>query len=114
MILTSTFISAVAQYYLKFGVTRLNEAIHKDFFSLIQNTIFNWPILLGFSLYVVGAVLWLYVLSKFELSKAYPFASLGYVFSSLIGYYVLHDNFTINRLVGIGLIIIGVIFISQS
>jgi drug/metabolite transporter (DMT)-like permease len=70
-------------------------------------TLPNIHILTGFFLYTIGAILWLYVLSKFELSKAYPFASLGYIFSTGIGYLLLHESMSIYRLLGIGFIITG-------
>ncbi|KAA6338206.1 putative 4-amino-4-deoxy-L-arabinose-phosphoundecaprenol flippase subunit ArnF [termite gut metagenome] len=112
VIIVSTFISAIAQYSLKIGVNSLTGK--KDIGMLVKSVIFNIHILTGLFLYTIGAILWLYVLSKFELSKAYPLASLGYVFSTIIGYLLLNESLSIYRLLGIGFIITGVYFISNS
>lgn len=114
MIIASTGMSAVAQYYLKVGVTSLQKDIQKNVWELFKSIFLNLHILFGFFLYLIGAVLWLYVLSKFELSKAYPFASLGYVFSLLLGYFLLNENLSASRILGLCLIVLGVYFISRS
>jgi drug/metabolite transporter (DMT)-like permease len=113
IIIVSTFISAIAQYSLKTGVNSLTAG-KKDIWMLVKNALCNIHILTGLFLYTVGAILWLYVLSKLELSKAYPLTSLGYVFSVIIGYLLLNESISVYRLLGIGFIIIGVYFISNS
>ena len=68
----------------------------------------------GFVCYAVSSLLWLDVLSKLEISKAYPLVSLSYVFSLLIGLLIFGDQVSWVRVVGIGLICIGVVLVAQS
>ena len=68
----------------------------------------------GFVCYAVSSLLWLDVLSKLEISKAYPLVSLSYVFTLLIGLLVFRDQVGWVRLVGVGLICAGVVLVAQS
>ena len=65
--------SAFAQYFLKVGVTRTNLIIfykENSLYVSVKNIFSDFYILIGFLLYFFSAVLWLFVLSKFNLSKA--------------------------------------------
>ena len=53
-------------------------------------------------------------LSKLELSKAYPLVSLGYVFTLILGYFLLHESINNYKVFGIFFIILGVILIAKS
>lgn len=64
--------------------------------------------------YVLSIGLWLVVLSKVDVSYAYPFLSIGYVLSAVVGYFVFEESVTPVRVVGIVVICAGVILISRS
>lgn len=53
-----------------------------------------------------GAVVWLGVLSKRDVSKAYPLVGLGFVFAVVIGY-LLGEQLTFPRVSGAALISAG-------
>lgn len=116
-IVVSTALSAVAQYMLKRGVSKpafsanLSE---RNFAGLLKFLGTDLTFISGFLLYIGSAVVWLYVLSKFELSKAYPFASLGYVFTMLLGFFLLGEDLNPVRIGAIVLIIAGVSLLSFS
>jgi drug/metabolite transporter (DMT)-like permease len=114
VIIFSTLMSAIAQYLLKTGVTQIDYDKNngKNILQTVKFLIFDKYIILGFSLYVIGAVLWLYVLSKFELSKAYPFASLAYFFTLIIGFLLLGESITLIKLLALLFIFIGVALMS--
>lgn len=71
-------------------------------------------IALGFVFYGTSAILWLDVLSKLDFSFAFPLVSMTYVFSQIIGRFVFHETITWERLAGVCLIIVGVLFIMRS
>ncbi|RAP32996.1 hypothetical protein DID77_03765 [Candidatus Marinamargulisbacteria bacterium SCGC AG-439-L15] len=71
-------------------------------------------ILMGVSLIVIGGLLWLVALSKFEMSFIYPFLSINYVAILVGSQLFLGEEVNLNRYVAMGLIIIGLIFISKS
>ncbi len=71
--------------------------------------------IIGFFLYVLGFFIWLYILSRQDLSLAFPIASgllyLGLLFGSI---FWLHEGISVTRIAGIFLILIGIILASRS
>ena len=106
--LISIILGAVAQYFLKMGVSVVSEK-SKSFSEIIKSGVTNWHLLSGLFCYGLSLLLWFYVLSKMELSKAYPLVSLGYVFTLILGYYFLDEAITVSKVSGIILIMIGVV-----
>ena len=77
--------------------------------------LFRTPwVILGFMCYGVSAVLWLDVLSKLDFSLAFPLVSLTYVFSLVIGRFVFHETISLQRIVGVLLILGGLFFVVRS
>jgi drug/metabolite transporter (DMT)-like permease len=54
------------------------------------------------------------VLSRVQISYAYPFLSLAYVVVAAYAYLVFHEDLSAMRIAGIGFIVLGTIFIAQS
>lgn len=110
--LISILLGAIAQYLLKIGMAHVNYEL--GFKHLFRDVISNLPLWGGISCYGLSMVFWLYVLSKMELSKAYPMVSLGYVFTLIIGYFLLNESINTFKIVGILLIVCGVYFITKG
>lgn len=73
------------------------------------------PAAAGAGLYVTSFLLWLYVLTKYELSVAYPISvGLTLAFTALGGVFLLGETMTPLRLVGMALILGGVVAITRS
>lgn len=68
----------------------------------------------GMGCYVVSIGVWLVVLSKLEVSAAYPLLSIGYVITAVVGFFFLGESVTIGRIAGIALICAGLVFIARS
>ncbi|MCW5654848.1 EamA family transporter [Hydrogenophaga sp.] len=62
----------------------------------------------GLVLYGAGAVLWLWVLSRLDVSVAYPLVSLGFVVTMAAGVLWLGEPFSWLRVGACTLIVIGV------
>ncbi len=77
----------------------------------LNNLIFL--ILCGLFMYFISALLWIKVLSKINVSIAYPFGSLGYVFSAFLGWLILGENLNFLRIIGMCVILIGVYLLSK-
>lgn len=73
----------------------------------IINMITNPYILGGGIIYVFATVIWIYILSKEELSRVYPLQSLCYVVGTLAGVLIFKEYFTFNKGLGLVFIIIG-------
>lgn len=110
--LLSIVLGAVAQFCLKVGVSSIS--ISYGIKDIVAALFTNGYFFCGVVCYGVSLVLWLYVLSNLELSKAYPMVSLGYVCAVLLGYLALHEDINALRLLGLVLIMIGVFLIARS
>lgn len=64
--------------------------------------------------YGVSVLVWMAVLSKVEVSYAFPLGSIGYVIVAVLGYMFLGEQVSPLRLVGIVIICIGVFVVSRS
>lgn len=98
------------------GLLLLKKSLINDLailnLSNIKNLLLNWYFIFGFLFYASSFLTWLYILSKKEISYAYPIVvGLSYfviVLSSLI---IFKESLTLNKIIGIVLIGIGIIFI---
>ena len=67
--------------------------------------------LLGFGMYGVGALLMLVAYRYGSVSVLQPMLSTNYVLSAVLGFFVLQENITVLKVVGIMIITSGVILI---
>jgi len=101
-----TFLGATAQMLMKTGMTRPDPSL--------WNYITNVPLIIGYSLYGLGAVLFTIALRDGELSVLYPVISLTYVWVSILSVPILHENFNlhtwkgVSKIIGIVTIVSGV------
>jgi drug/metabolite transporter (DMT)-like permease len=71
-------------------------------------------VVIGIALYAIATLLWLVVLSKEELSFAYPMLAIGYILIAIFGKIFFGENVTFVRFLGILLISIGVFLLLKS
>ena len=115
LILVSVFLGAIGQVLVKYGAVNLQlDFTLKYILPSILCILKNIPVMLGIISYGLSFLLWIKVLSKVELSYAYPMVSLGYVITMFFSYFIFKENITFIRVLGVGFIIIGVILISRS
>jgi multidrug transporter EmrE-like cation transporter len=62
----------------------------------------------------VSSVFWLVILSRIDLSYAYPMVSIGYIAVVLFSYFVFKENVSLIRWIGVITICAGVFLISRS
>ena len=63
---------------------------------------------------VFASFAWIFALSKFDMSYAYPFMSLNFIFVILLSVFLFGENFDVYKLAGIVLICLGLFTISRS
>lgn len=114
-ILISVALSVIAQILLKHGMSSHNVqgAIKSTFLEMILAIITNISILLGLLAYVTSAVVWLFVLSKVDVSKAYPFVGLGFIGTMMFAYYFLNEPLSLTKILGTLFIVLGVVIVSK-
>jgi drug/metabolite transporter (DMT)-like permease len=72
------------------------------------------PIIAGLACYVVSVVVWILGLSRVDVSIAYPMLSLGYVVNALAAWWLFGEVVTLQRAIGIGVILLGVYLVARS
>lgn len=78
--------------------------------GLILNPWIMSGILAGF----FALICWLAAMTKFELSYAYPFMSLAFVFVLVLSALLFHEPLTVAKIVGVLLIIAGIVVGSRG
>ena len=96
----------------------LNDLGDIDFASSLIFTylkIFMSPfVIVGLSFYIIGVFSWLYVLSKVDLSYAYPFLALTFVLVAISSSIFLGEYISPRRWIGIIVICLGILLILES
>jgi multidrug transporter EmrE-like cation transporter len=117
LILASIGLGAVAQVLMKLGMTAapMRETLGTGAPVRIVAAVLTSPgVMGGLALYGIGTVLWLGVLSRVELSQAYPFVGLSFVLAAVLGYFVFADALSATRVAGIVLIVAGVVLVGRG
>lgn len=95
---------ATGQVLWKVGMSRLGE------FNLIK-IILNPYIIGGIALYAIATVLWLYIISRENLSSVYPLQSLTYIIGTIFAIFIFHEEVSLIRWIGVFIIFLGAIFV---
>jgi len=82
--------------------------------GLLIGGYFHYLVFIGLFILLFFSFVWLYVLSKWELSYAYPLLALGYVFVSVVSWLWFNESFSYLRLSGLFVIVIGVYCMSRT
>lgn len=116
LILISVAISALAQIILKHGMSasEMQSAMTAGGMAAAWAIVGNGFVLLGLSLYGAGALLWLGVLARVDVSQAYPFVGLGFVLTMAFAWYFLGESLVFSRILGTFLIVAGVVLVAHS
>lgn len=105
-----------SQILLKKGMTSIQgfEISAKGLMGSAGSIIFNPYVIAGLFVMVISMASHLVVLSKVDISFAYPFLGLSFVLIALWGYFVLHEPVNIWRIAGILFIVVGVSLVAKS
>ena len=116
-IITGVLLNAAAQLLLKAGTNALGGAIHltaSNWFGTLVKVGTQLPILAGLACYAVSLVVWIMGLSRTDVTIAYPMLSLGYVAAALGAWLFLGEVVPPQRLMALGVIILGVLLLARS
>jgi multidrug transporter EmrE-like cation transporter len=116
LILVGVLLNAAAQLLLKAGTNAVGsfEFAAANALPVGLKLALEPHILGGIACYVISVVVWILALSRVEVSIAYPMLSIGYVVNAIAAYYLFGEAVTATRLVGIGIIILGVFIVARS
>ncbi|GMQ83364.1 MAG: EamA family transporter [Gammaproteobacteria bacterium] len=117
-ILVSVSMSAIAQITLKVGMSSekmkhaLSGAVGR--FDALWFMVTDFFVITGLSIYFIGALVWLLVLAKIDVSVAYPFVGLGFILTMAAGALFLGEPLGMQRMIGTFLVVAGVTLVAQT
>lgn len=114
VILMSVLLNCAAQLCIRKGMLIVGEVGIDNMVQNLSAMITNLWLWGAMVCYAVSILMWMAVLSKVEVSFAYPFLSVGYVVAALAGYYFFGESLSFTRIAGIIVICVGVYLISRS
>jgi len=103
LVLLCTFLTAAGQIFLKIGSGNLS-------FNIL-NLLGNFPLVIGFVLYFLGAVILVIALKHGELSVLYPFCAASYIWICLLSMKFLNEKMNKLKWLGVITIVIGITLI---
>jgi multidrug transporter EmrE-like cation transporter len=111
MILVSVCCTSLAQISLKQGMSAdyVQMALTREGAMPIVLAVVTSPMVwLGLALYGFSAVVWLFVLTKLQVSVAYAFVALGFLLTTILGFVFFGEPLTLRKLTGTGLVMLGI------
>ena len=82
--------------------------------SFLISLLFDPLIASGFVAALVASFAWMAAMTKFELSHAYPFMSMNFVFVLLLSGWLLNEPITFQKVIGVALIVLGTVVASSG
>lgn len=115
LILISVASGVAGQTCLKLGLTGdRGGSADQGLMGLVTVIITSPLVLLGLVLYGIGALSWIAVLRRMDLSYAYPFLALNFILIALVSRFFLGETIPPMRWVGIGGIVAGILVIAYT
>lgn len=96
LVILSTILTTAAQLFYKIGASRLPEIVS------------NWPLVIGFVLYCLAALLIIWALRFVELSVVFPLLATSFVWVSLLSVFIFGESLSVINWFGVFLIACGV------
>jgi drug/metabolite transporter (DMT)-like permease len=109
-------LNVTGQYLMKSGMNAVGviAAVPHTLGGSILRIATNPHVVGGLLCYVASTALWLVVLSRTNLSWAYPIISLGYVLTVLVSCFALGEHVSMQRWLGVVIICVGIFFVATS
>lgn len=114
LILSSVSLNAFAQVVLRKAMLLMLPLSASVSIRFARQLLSNPYLLAGLCCYALSIGLWLTVLSKVQVSLAYPMLSIGYIIAAVLGSVFLQESLGTYRILGIAVICLGVILISRT
>lgn len=114
LIIVSVMMGSAGQLLIKKGMMVYGKVGAASVWSQLFRIFMVPYIFIGFVCFVASAILWLAVISKNEISYAYPMVSLGYILVLFVSAFWFKESVSLIRVAGVFLICLGVISITRS
>ncbi len=114
-IIIAVLIGGFAQAMMKLGTQRIGEFGDTPALPYLFRLMTHPFILMAVVAYGFGVILYMLMLSRLDLSYLYPvMTALGIIMSTCVAAFIFGENVSWIRVGGIGVVIAGVLMLSQS
>jgi drug/metabolite transporter (DMT)-like permease len=117
-IIFTVSMSALAQVLLKVGALRIPTehltGLNIESVLAMFSVLFSKYIFMGMLIYVFSAGLWIWVLTKVDISLAYPFISFSFIVTLGFGVTLFQEPLTTMKILGTAVIIVGCFILTKS
>ena len=116
LIFIGVMLNVAAQLLIKAGTNAIGyfEFSRENIFPIGWKLATEWHIISAMACYGLSVVIWILALSRVQVSIAYPLLSMGYVVNAVVAWYLFNEAFNPTKVLGVGVITLGVIIISRA
>ncbi|MEQ1525414.1 MAG: EamA family transporter [Gallionella sp.] len=116
LIFTGVMLNATAQILMKAGTNAIGyfDFNMENIVPIGWKLATEWHIVAALFCYALSVMIWILALSRVPVSIAFPMLSMAYVVNAVAAWYLLDEGFNPTKLIGMGVIILGVIIISRA
>lgn len=101
---------AFAQFFMKRGMDKVVDySMSWAFFR----SFLNWQLGLSLVLYIIGMVIYMFMLKSYKLSIVYPLTSISYIFTMLLAVFLIGEKVPIQSWFGVFFVMLGVGLIAK-
>jgi drug/metabolite transporter (DMT)-like permease len=105
--------NVLGNFSLTWGMRQVGRVLSLSPWPYIA-ALFNPWVALGVALLILWLISQMTLLSWADLSYVLPVTSVGYVLVALAGRFFLHEEISLGRWIGIGLIMMGVMLVTNT
>ena len=115
-IVTTIGFTVYGQLILKWRISQFGPlpAELADKLKFLLGLLFDPAIFSGFAAAFLASLAWMAAMTKFDLSHAYPFMSLNFVVVLLLSGWLLSEPMTLQKALGVGLIVLGTVVAARG
>jgi drug/metabolite transporter (DMT)-like permease len=107
-------LAAIGHLMIKAGLTGVAAATSHTATLHRLVIYFSQPyVLLGLTIYGLGTAMWVFAVSKHDISYVFPISALNYVLVTLGGKFLFGEVIPVKRWAGVALVIVGVAFMQS-
>ena len=114
LLLISVLAGVFGQFFLKLGASKLGKVELDNAVNHILSIVLTPELLIGLTCYGLGAIVYILLLTRVNLSIAAPAISLSYIFSVLLGHFWFRESIVSAQLIGLAAISVGVILVKSQ
>jgi multidrug transporter EmrE-like cation transporter len=111
LLLISVLAGVFGQFFLKLGALKLGKVEIDNILNHLLRMIATPELVIGLTCYGLGAIVYILLLTRVNLSMAAPAISLSYIVSVLLGHFWFRESIAFSQVIGLAAISIGVILV---